>query len=256
MRQKPCFSGRAFNLVSANFNSVPLVVEYHRPESVAEAVELLQQPDHVALAGGTVVNADRNRSQLVAVDLQSLGLDVVSREASRVQFGAMCRLSDVERQCSGDLLAEAARRELPSTLRTVGTVGGTVAAGGGESLMLAALMASGASVRTANGDEVSVEHYVSAPRELIVGVDVTAEGAWTIEHTGRTPMDTPIVAVVGRRSEDGITLALTGVGAQPVVARSIDDINQLIPIDDFRGSSEYRHHLAVTLGERVLGDLS
>ena len=55
MRRKPCFSGRAFNLVSANFNSVPLVVEYHRPESVAEAVELLQQPDHVALAGGTVV---------------------------------------------------------------------------------------------------------------------------------------------------------------------------------------------------------
>ena len=113
--------------------------------------------------------------------------------------------------------------------------------------MLAALMASGASVRTANGDEVSVERYVSAPSELIIGVDVTAEGAWTIEHTGRTPMDTPIVAVVGRRSEDGITLALTGVGAQPVVARSIDD---------FRGSSEYRHHLAVTLGERVLGDLS
>ena len=176
MRQKPCFSGRAFNLVSANFNSVPLVVEYHRPESVAEAVELLQQPDHVALAGGTVVNADRNRSQLVAVDLQSLGLKVVSREASRVQFGAMCRLSDVERQCGGDLLAEAARRELPSTLRTVGTVGGTVAAGGGESLMLAALMASGASVRTANGDEVSVERYVSAPSELIIGVDVTAEG--------------------------------------------------------------------------------
>jgi CO/xanthine dehydrogenase FAD-binding subunit len=36
----------------------------------------------------------------------------------------------------------------------------------------------------------------------------------------------------------------------------MDDINQLIPIDDFRGSSEYRHHLAVTLGERVLGDMS
>ena len=92
MPQKPCFTGRAFNLVSANFISVPLIVEYHRPESLAEAVELLQQPDHVALAGGTVVNADRNRSQLVAVDLQSLGLDVVSREASRVQFGAMCSL--------------------------------------------------------------------------------------------------------------------------------------------------------------------
>ena len=256
MPQKPCFTGRAFNLVSANFISVPLIVEYHRPESLAEAVELLERPDHVALAGGTVVNADRNRSQLVAVDLQSLGLDVVSREASRVQFGAMCRLSEVEKQCSGDLLAEAARRELPSTLRTVGTVGGTVAAGGGESLMLAALMASGASVRTVNGGEVSVERYLSAPSELIVGVDVNAEGAWTIEHTGRTPMDTPIVAVVGRRSEDGITLALTGVGTQPVVARSLDDIKQLIPIDDFRGSSEYRHHLSVTLGERVLGDLS
>ena len=256
MQQKPCFNGRVFTLVSANFNGVPLVVEYHRPESLAEAVELLTQLDHVALAGGTVVNADRNRSQLVAVDLQSLGLDAVSWEASRVQFGAMCRLSEVERQCTGDLLAEAARRELPSTLRTVGTVGGTVAAGGGESLMLAALMASGASVRTADGGELSVEHYLSAPGDLIVGVDVTAEGAWAIEHTGRTPMDTPIVAVVGRRAEDGVTLALTGVGAQPVVARSIDDIKQLIPIEDFRGSSEYRHHLALTLAERVLEGMS
>ena len=170
MRQKPCFSGRAFNLVSANFNSVPLVVEYHRPESVAEAVELLQQPDHVALAGGTVVNADRNRSQLVAVDLQSLGLGWSPgrlHECSLVQCvdclmwnGNAVEISWLRRHAA----------ELPSTLRTVGTVGGTVAAGGGESLMLAALMASGASVRTANGDEVSVERYVSAPRSSSLGL--------------------------------------------------------------------------------------
>ena len=69
-------------------------------------------------------------------------------------------------------------------------------------------------------------------------------------------MDTPIVAVVGRRSEDGITLALTGVGAQPVVARSIDDINQLIPSTTSVG----RANIDITSPSRwasaPLGDLS
>ena len=80
----------------------------------------------------------------------------------------MCRLSDVERQCSGDLLAEVHAMNPQRSDCWHGWRNGS--AGGGESLMLAALMASGGSIHTANGDEVSIERYVSAPGDLIVRV--------------------------------------------------------------------------------------
>ena len=61
------------------FLLVPLVTAYHRPASLEEALDLLSSPQRVALGGGTTLNADREPSDLEAVDLQALGLDANRR---------------------------------------------------------------------------------------------------------------------------------------------------------------------------------
>jgi len=235
---------------------VPLLAGYHRPETLDEAVALLSQPQHIPLAGGTVINADRHRSGYVGVDLQSLGLNNIQFEGSSASVGAMVRVADIEHTFPHDLLGVAARRELPSTLRTLGTIGGAVAAAGQESLLLAALLASSATVTTADGKSTPLDEFLRSPNGLITTVELHTSTDWAFEHTGRTPMDTPIVAVAGRRSSSGPILAITGVSSVPELARSLDEVEQLIPFSDFRGSSEYRHHLAVKLSQRVLGALS
>lgn len=235
---------------------MPLLVGYHRPNTLSEAVSLLAQPHYVPLAGGTVLNADRSRSDLIGVDLQALGLDSITRDNSHATIGAMVRLSDVVGAFDGDLLSEAAHRELPSTLRTIGTVGGSVAVAGSENLVVAALLASSATVETDDGERRDLVDFLEDPRGLIVAVDVYTSGSWAFEHTGRTPMDTPIVAAMGRATANGLIISLTGVSSTPVAVSSVDEVEHIIPIGDFRGSSEYRHHLAVKLTERVIGALS
>jgi CO/xanthine dehydrogenase FAD-binding subunit len=58
---------------------------------------------------------------------------------------------------------------------------------------------------------------------------------------------------VARRDQSGrILLALTGVASAPLL---IDTAASLDPPADFRGSAEYRRHLAVVLGARAIAGL-
>ena len=76
---------------------MPLVVAYHRPETLDDALALLSQPNHVVLGGGTTLNADREPSDLEAVDLQALGLGEISADGDRVRLGSMSTIDDLYR---------------------------------------------------------------------------------------------------------------------------------------------------------------
>jgi CO/xanthine dehydrogenase FAD-binding subunit len=240
---------------------VPLVAAYHRPTDLAEALDLLADPRRVPLAGGTVLNADRVPSHLEAVDLQDLGLDsattVETADGPRLAVGAMVRLEMLRRLLPDDLIAEAARRELPSGLRTLATVGGTIAVADPDSVLLAALLVSDCTVDTADGSTRSLSDVLSQPgRTLVTGIHCTVGGSGSLHATGRTPMDTPIVAAVGRRVGDRVTVALTGVAPTPVLVDPSDPTGAIEPRSDFRGSAEYRRRLATVLTDRVMEEVS
>ncbi len=234
---------------------MPLVAAYHRPTDLTEAMELLSEPHRIPLAGGTLVNSDRVASTLEAVDLQGLHLDTVDHLGDRVVLGAMVRLDSVI-GVGDELLVEAARRELPSTLRSLATVGGTVASGDPDSMVLAALLVSECTVTLADGRTNDLETQLEKPGGLIVGVSFRIGGSSVLHHTGRTPMDTPIVAAAGRRLDGRTRVALTGVAEHPRLLASVESIEELQPSGDFRGSSEYRMHLARILTGRVQETLS
>ena len=249
-----------------SFKLVPLVAAYHRPGSLEEALNLLGSPQRVALGGGTTLNADREPCDLEAVDLQSLGLDVIApADGGRVRLGATATL-DAVRRCDllPDSLRELARTEQPSTMRTLATIGGLVAKASAESLLLAALLAHDGRVELAGpGDagpsERSLAELLAAglpSGALVTAVTVDPAGQTAVAQTGRTPADVPIVAAYGRRTEGFVAMALTGVADRPVLVDVFDPTAGLDPAGDFRGSRQYRLHLAGTLTARAMAELS
>lgn len=233
---------------------------------MAEALELLRASGRVALAGGTTLNADREPSDLEAVDLQALGLDAITATGDgRVRVGATATL-DALRRCEllPGSLRELARAEQPSTLRTLATVGGLVARASAESLLLAGLLAHAGRVEVAGpGDggpsECSLAELAAsglARGSLITAVSVEPSGRTAIARTGRTPADVPIVAAYGRRTEGFVDMALTGVASHPVLVDVFNPTAGLEPAGDFRGGPDYRLHLARTLTARAMEELS
>ena len=241
---------------------MPSVLAYHRPGSLDEATTLLAGPNRRALAGGTVVVPEARRVRgdgIEVVDLQALGLDEVTVTDGRLDLGALVRLGAlVTDDRVPALLRDLARRELPSALRNQATVGGTVALGEADSVLLAGLLVHDATVALHGQDAIPLARSLAecVGQRLVTSVSVAADGEGAVAVTGRTPADVPIVAAVARRSGDEVRLALTGVGPYPLEVDPADPTAGLAPTGDFRGSADYRIHLAGVLSARVLEELS
>jgi CO/xanthine dehydrogenase FAD-binding subunit len=238
------------------------VLNYHRPQSLEDALALLQraQPT-VVLGGGSHLVPSLIETPTDVVDLQALGLRGICEDGDLVALGAMATFADVA-ACS-QLPAgvrELARREAPSTLRTLATVGGLVASRDADSELLAALLVMSATVTVVSGDgrrTIQLSDFLAAGvarGEIIVCVSVDPSPVVISARTVRTGMDRAIVAVVGARSTDGtVALAATGAASTPVM---FSEAATLAPPSDFRGTKEYRLRLAAVLSARVRAELN
>lgn len=241
---------------------MPSIAAYHRPDSLDEALSLLAAPNRRALGGGTVVVPESRVARAEAVelvDLQALALDGWDPGGASLTIGAMVRLGDLaDRDDAPPLLRDLARRELPSALRNQATIGGTVALGDPDSVLLAGLLVHGSQVALHAESPISLATALAdgVGRRIVTGVTVDPTGTGAIAATGRTPADTPIVAAVARADAAGVHLALTGVATHPVLVDPDDPTAGLEPPSDFRGSADYRLHLAATLGSRAVQEVS
>ncbi|MEM7118044.1 MAG: FAD binding domain-containing protein [Chloroflexota bacterium] len=232
---------------------------YHRPETVDEAVRLLQREQTAVLAGGTSLVSSLDDSVEELVDLQAVGLNRVEVEGDTITIGAMVRLQMlVEHSSVPELVRQMARQEAPSTFRNAGTIGGTIAAADWESELYAALLVHEAVV-TVQGVEGEKRFYLSERWNLLDGEVITAVSIKTTGQTAsarvaRTPADKPIVAVVGRRAGEELLLAVCGAEKRPILVDPAQ-IEQLTPPSDFRGSYHYRLQMAKVLMQRVIEEL-
>lgn len=234
--------------------------KYYRPQTVAEAIKYLNEPDTAVLAGGTQLVPNHQDIEAV-VDLQAVGLDTIeANENGTLTLGAMVRLQDV--LADGrvpQLIRDMAKREGPNTFRHVGTLGGVVALADWESELYAALLLFEAdvTVQSVNGEKrfhLSERWNLSAG-ELVTAVTIQTNGKTASDRVARTPADKPIVAVLGRQTEAGNTFAACGLADKPILLTEAD-LDSLHPPSDFRGSSAYRLAMAKVLYKRVLHEFN
>ena len=130
------------------------VSAYLRPATLDDALACLGRPGAVVVGGGTMVNTARHLEPVLVVDLQDLRLDAIERDGDD---GLLIGATATFERLAGDAsvpaaIREAARREEPSTLRTLATVGGLVATADPSSELLAALLVHDGEVRLAGRD--------------------------------------------------------------------------------------------------------
>ena len=233
------------------------IKSYSRPDTINEVLDLLQRPSNTLLAGGTQLIANLTEPVDV-IDLQAVGLNQIEVNTDTITIGAMARLQAVvEHDGVPELVRQMALREGPNTFRHMGTMGGVVATADPESELYAALLVHEAvvTVRSGAGEvRVPLAALELGEKVLITAVTLQRHGQNASDRVARTPADKPIVAVVGRRVNEAVLLAACGVAERPILINA-NEIEQLNPPADFRGSSGYRREMTAVLSQRVLAEL-
>ncbi len=240
---------------------------YHRPSNLDEALSLLARPgvNTAIIGGGTYLTTHLNEETDEVIDLQALGLTEINYGNDHLTLGAMVRLQTIVEDAQAPaLLRETAHREGPLTFRNSGTVGGAIVAAGRESEFLAALLVFQAQVhlqsksgsRQAPLADFLKDKTAVLNGTIVTAVSLTTSGKTATARVGRTPADQPIVAAVARLDPNGqFHLALCGVANTPILVDPAHVKAAVNPPGDFRGSSEYRRHMAATLAQRVVDEV-
>jgi len=252
-----------------------MIVEYHRPETLEAAMQLLnrQQPETLPLAGGSVINQPSTR-KIAVVDLQALGMSTCERKGNFLHLGATLTLQAMLEQYNSAAainipasLLQSIDLEATYNLRQVASVAGTLVAADGRSPFTTAMLALDAIVNILPGDEqVNLGNLLPFRGErlhgrLISRVSIPLNANLAYEYVARTPADRPILcAALASWPSGRMRLALGGFGAAPTLAfDGMDEIgldlaaqNACSQAGDEWASAGYRQEIAGVLSRRCL----
>jgi CO/xanthine dehydrogenase FAD-binding subunit len=251
-----------------------MIIEYHRPQTLDEALELLRRksPPTYPLGGGTVLN-QASSEQFAVVDLQALGLDKIRKVGEKLEIGASTTLSLLlESPHVHPALALALQIEVPLNLRNMATVAGALVACDGRSPFTMAMLAldarmtviSNQSSVTSLGDFLPIRKEF-LPGKLITKIEIPLNVELAFERVARTPDDSPIICAALVRWPSGRTrLALGGWGKAPALAldgnqpggEEVAARNAFAEAGDEWASAEYRSEMASVLVGRCLETLA
>ncbi len=250
-----------------------MIVEYHRPDTVEEALALLarKNPVTVPLGGGTGLSQKKS-PDFAVVDLQRLPLNDISNEGQVVNVGATATLDQLFHFPElPERVAESLRicieREAGANQRRRATVAGSLVSCDGRSPLTTALLALDARLVWApGGDLLALGDYLPLREpfgegRLMVGIRIPSNPELRVEMVGRTPMDKPIVcAAVGIWPSGRTRVALGGHGPAPVLAMDGPESGGAVLAareahrfsGDQWGSAAYRWDVAGKLVERLV----
>jgi len=244
-----------------------MITSYHRPETMPEALELLNQTNTLPLGGGTLLSSLKSASVEV-VDLQSLGLSTIHKKGNNLEIGATVTLQALlESEPIPDALKAALKLEAPLNIRNAATVAGTLVAADGRSTFATVMLALDAKLSIQpNDEELEIGSFLPMRTEnlrgkLITAVTLPLNAKLTFESVARTPADKPIVCAALASWPSGRTrLALGGYSKAPLLAMDGTESdgldtsarNAFHEATDEWASAEYRMDVAATLIKRCL----
>jgi CO/xanthine dehydrogenase FAD-binding subunit len=254
-----------------------MITEYHRPQTLEEALKILSASDTRPLGGGTVITHAGDES-FALVDLQSLGLDKLHKSGNTLNIGATVTLQILlESLHTAAALKTALKLEAPLNLRNMGTVAGALVTCDGRSPFAAVMLALDAkltidhSPMTANPSPVVhgltfLGDFLPSRQELlrsklITKIEIPLQTKLSFETVARSPADKPIVCVALAQWPSGRTrLVIGGWGSSPSLAMDGNDTsglqlaarNAAHNATDKWATAEYRSEVAAVLSKRCL----
>jgi len=256
-----------------------MISTYARPNTIAEALEMLKQPGTLPLGGGTLLSKPRSAA-IKVVDLQALGLNTITRKGNdpstrsgqSLEIGATVTLQQLfEAPDAPAALKTALELEAPLNIRNAATVAGALVAADGRSTFATALLAlnAKATVISDQSTVVSLGEFLplrpsNIQGKLIISVEIPLNAKLAFESVARTPADKPIVcAALAKWPSGRARLALGGYGKAPLLAmdgteaEGLEDAarNAFHEAADEWASAEYRMDVAATLAKRCLESL-
>jgi len=241
-----------------------MITIYHRPRTLDEALTLLAQPNTFPLGGGTLLSQP-TADPVEVVDLQSLGLDSLTKKGYDLEIGATCTLQTLlESEHCPAALKVAIKLEAPINIRNSATVAGALVSSDGRSPFATALLALDAKITMVSDKSsvISVGEFLPLPRRgLITSVAIPLNAKFSFEFVSKTPADKPLVAAALAQWNSGRTrLSLGGYGQSPLLAmdgpeaEGLDSAarNAYHEAQDDWASAEYRMDVAATLAKRCL----
>jgi carbon-monoxide dehydrogenase medium subunit len=252
-------------------------VEYAKPGSLAEALELLAANDGArALAGGqTLINVMKSRaaSPDMLVDLNGLdelrGIDLAAD--GTLTIGAMTTYTEIVRSAEAKarpILGEVCATIADVQVRNRGTIGGNVCSNDPTNHLPPLMVAVGARMTVAGA---AGEREVPA-EDFFLGVYLTAVGAGELLTRIAIPAgrkdgfaavtlgaDGTCICNAAATANGTVRVAIGCVDAVPVLVTAdspdgaADAVRaaNLMPPSDVHASSEYRTHVAAVLAERA-----
>jgi len=249
-----------------------MIIEYHRPQTLNEALSLLSrhQPATYPLGGGTVINQGME-DPIAVVDLQALGLSTITSLGNQLQIGATVTLQQLlEFNGFAEDIYKAIKHEATYNLRQMASIAGTLVAASGRSPFATVMLALNASLEFRalgdNPEQVEVGNWLpmrdrTKPNKLITAVSIPTNTRLSYEYIARTPADQPIVCAAAVQWGSGRTrLALGGWGKSPVLALDGPNsdgieaaaLNAYSMAADEWASADYRQEMAGILATRCM----
>lgn len=221
---------------------IPAAFEYHRPDSVADAIKIIVEHGDEArvLAGGhSLIPLMKLRMTDLShlVDLQNIAdLKGISVSGDTVTIGAMVTqhelITDASLQAAAPIIAEAALQIADPQVRYVGTLGGNVANGDPGNDMPGLMQCLDATfhltgpngARTVAARDFYEAAYFTAreEEEILTAISFTAtSGGYAYEKQKRKIGDYATAAAAVLISKDGgqcsaASIALTNLGDTPI----------------------------------------
>ena len=257
-------------------------VEYREPKSLADAAAMLASSGGRPLAGGqSLIAAMKLRLSQpgTLVDLAGIGeLKGIRRDGDRLVIGAMTRHAEVAAsdivKAAMPALAALAEGIGDRQVRNMGTLGGSLANNDPAADWPAAVVGTGASVRT-HRRAIPADEFVKgmfetalAPDEILTAVEFPVlAGAAYAKFPNPASRFALVGVFVSRAANGTVRVAVTGAAPSVFRAAAIEDAlarsftpaaAKAVAIDpaglssDLHGSAEYRAHLVSVMASRAV----
>ncbi|MBP7653027.1 FAD binding domain-containing protein [Candidatus Dependentiae bacterium] len=254
-----------------------MILEFYKPQSIEEAVKFKNSSNqkNYFIGGGTELNSliFRN-SDFNVISIENLGFDKLIAKNDYIEIGSSVTIQNlIESEISPLLLKSAAKQIVNRNIRNIATIGGNIGSNKSCSNLLPGLICLDANltIATASGkSDIPVLEYISKEiNDLIIKINVPKKNLnrkFALKNYTRNSTDISIITssvslFLKNEVIESPIIAVGGVGKHIIRLTSIEnlisqkklpekseienEIKKCInPISDFRGSSEFKKHIA------------